>query len=161
MNTSWRIVHYILYECHSRKNCFISLPLTKALIVSCMTFNSVLRWDSGGKKPGVCCQARNRQLTFNGISGSRYIWENRIKSMNSCSRLVSLLSASWTHSLLYTECNTSMPQYACNTTELNHNFTCLLLERHNLNNPALCTETSTSFCSQFALTRVSRINVRH
>lgn len=46
--------------------------------------NSVLRWGRQRKSVCVCCQARNRQLTFNGISGSRCIWENLIKRMNSC-----------------------------------------------------------------------------
>lgn len=47
----------------------------KALILFCPTFQQCLR---------CVCVCGNRQLTFNGISGSRCVWENLIKRINSC-----------------------------------------------------------------------------
>lgn len=93
MNASWRMVRQPLCPLIVLIIFSVNVITEKAGSFPCdwlepwSTFvrpsNSVLRWDREKKKHCVCCQARNRQMTFNGISGSRCIWETLIKKINS------------------------------------------------------------------------------
>lgn len=94
MNASWRMVRQplcplivlIIFSVNVITEKAGSFPfrLTRALIHLCTTFQQCLKVRQRKKKKHcVCCQARNRQMTFNGISGSRCIWETLIKKINS------------------------------------------------------------------------------